>query len=133
MYGLIRNDHNTVRVANRIFETRLYNLFLSDEELKNKIDMTAEEIFANISFYAYPEKNGIIEATLIKTENNLIFEFKDEGTEYNPLEKPDPDINLPPEERPLGGLGVYMVKQMTDDLFYNRENHQNILTLIFKI
>ena len=36
MYGLIRNDHNTVRIANRIFETRLYNLFLSDEELKNK-------------------------------------------------------------------------------------------------
>ena len=37
MYGLIRNDHNTVRVANRIFETRLYNLFLSDEELKNNV------------------------------------------------------------------------------------------------
>ena len=37
MYGLIRNDHNTVRVANRILETRLYNLFLSDEELKNNV------------------------------------------------------------------------------------------------
>lgn len=37
MYGLIRNDHNRVRVANRIFETRLYNLFLSDEELKNDV------------------------------------------------------------------------------------------------
>lgn len=37
MYGLIRNDHNTVRVANRIFETRLYNLFLSDEEMKNNV------------------------------------------------------------------------------------------------
>ena len=37
MHGLIRNDHNTVRVANRIFETRLYNLFLSDEELKNNV------------------------------------------------------------------------------------------------
>ena len=37
MYGLIRNDHNTVKVANRIFETRLYNLFLSDEELKELI------------------------------------------------------------------------------------------------
>jgi hypothetical protein len=34
MYGLIRNDHNTVRIANRVFETMLYNLFLSDEELK---------------------------------------------------------------------------------------------------
>jgi hypothetical protein len=37
MYGLIRNDHNTVRIANRIFETRLYNLFLSDEEMKSNV------------------------------------------------------------------------------------------------
>ena len=37
MYGLIRNDHNTVRIANRIFETMLYNLFLSDEELKSSV------------------------------------------------------------------------------------------------
>ena len=48
MYGLIRNDHNTVRVANRIFETRLYNLFLSDEELKNNIFSREGELAKNI-------------------------------------------------------------------------------------
>ena len=37
MYGLVKNDHNVVKVANRIFETRLYNLFLSEEELKNNL------------------------------------------------------------------------------------------------
>ena len=48
MYGLIRNDHNTVRVANRIFETRLYNLFLSEEEIKNNIFAREGELAKNI-------------------------------------------------------------------------------------
>ena len=47
MYGLIRNDHNTVRVANRIFETRLYNLFLSDEELKDNVFTRAGDLAKN--------------------------------------------------------------------------------------
>ena len=47
MYGLIRNDHNTVRVANRIFETRLYNLFLSNEELKNNVFSRERELAKN--------------------------------------------------------------------------------------
>ena len=107
--------------------------FSINDELKNKLDMCAEEIFANITFYAYPEQNGIIEAVFTKTNDNITIEFIDEGIEYNPLEKPDPDINLPPEERPLGGLGIYMVKNMTDNISYKRENNQNILTLVFKL
>ena len=47
MYGLVRNEHNTVRVANRIFETRLYNLFLSDEELKNNVFSREGELAKN--------------------------------------------------------------------------------------
>ena len=48
MYGLIRNDHNTVRIANRIFETMLYNLFLSDEELKSNVFSREGELAKNI-------------------------------------------------------------------------------------
>ena len=47
MYGLIRNDHNTVRIANRIFETRLYNLFLSEEEIKSNVFSRAGELARN--------------------------------------------------------------------------------------
>lgn len=47
MYGLIQNDHNTVKIANRIFEMRLYNLFLSDEELKNNVFSRAGELAGN--------------------------------------------------------------------------------------
>jgi len=104
-----------------------------NDDLTNKLDMCAEEIFANVAFYAYPEKQGIIDVTLNKTDNNIILEFKDEGVEYNPLEKPDPDITLPPEERPIGGLGIYMVKNLADNISYKRENENNILTLTFNL
>ena len=105
-----------------------------NEELTNKLDMCGEEIFANIAFYAYPEGvNGTIETQLKLSNENLILEFKDSGIEYNPLERPDPDINLPPEERPIGGLGIFMTKKMTDDISYKRECNINILTLIFKL
>ncbi len=104
-----------------------------NDNLTNKLDMCAEEIFANVAFYAYPEKNGIIDVTLDKSGNNIVFEFKDSGIAYNPLEKPDPDITLPPEERPLGGLGIFMVKSMADNIYYKRENDKNILTLVFKL
>ena len=102
-----------------------------NSDLAKKLDMCAEEIFANITFYAYPENDGIIEATLKKEDSNIILEFTDSGVEYNPLQKPDPDINLPPEERPLGGLGIFMIKKMANNIFYKREQNKNILTLVF--
>lgn len=103
------------------------------EDLTNKLDMCAEEIFANVEFYAYPDRNGDIEVKLQKSDDKIVVEFKDSGIEYNPLEKPDPDITLPPEERPLGGLGVFMVKEMADEISYNRKDNQNILNLTFKL
>ena len=139
--GINRNDIKTfMEKALKENYTSFYNWLHNvikewnlDSDLANKLDMCAEEIFANIVFYAYPKKDGIIEAEIEKTDNNIIFKFKDYGIEYNPLEKPDPDIDLPPEERPLGGLGIFMVKEMTDKITYKRENNQNILTLSFKL
>ncbi len=102
-------------------------------DLTNKLDMCMEEIFANITFYAYADKNGIFELELKNINGSIIMEFRDEGVAYNPLEKPDPDINLPPEERPIGGLGIFMIKKIADEIIYKRESGKNILTLKFKI
>ncbi len=104
-----------------------------NDEISNAIDMCGEEIFANIVFYAYPDTKGNIEANISREGNEVSLRFEDSGIEYNPLEKPDPDINLPPEERPLGGLGIFMVKQMAKDVTYERKDNKNILTIIFGI
>lgn len=103
------------------------------EELTNKLDMCGEEIYANIAFYAYPQEPGDVRICLVRENNFIILKFEDNGIPYNPLEKPDPDINLPPEQRPLGGLGIFMVKEMADDIHYEYQNQSNILTLKFNL
>lgn len=56
--------------------------------------------------------------------------LKDHGTPYNPLEKEDPDITLSAEERDIGGLGIFMVKNLMDEVTYDYIDEENILTLI---
>ena len=95
--------------------------------------MCGEEIYATIAFYAYPQAQGDIRVSVKKEDNSIILKFEDDGIPYNPLEKPDPNIDLPPEQRPLGGLGIFMVKEMADDVQYEYSNNRNILTLTFNI
>ena len=87
MYGLIKNEHNCVKVANRIFETRLYNLFLSEAELKNNIFYNSGELEKN-----HFVKNGKLDMSaillgFIKTYNQVVEKLTDrfkegEGREY---------------------------------------------------
>ena len=133
----IRTFKNTASIENyKLLCSWLYDICKEwdlNKELINKLDMCAEEIFANISNYAYSAPNGEVEIELSKSNNQIEFKFIDSGMDYNPLAKPDPDITLPPEERPLGGLGVYMVKKMADNVSYIRKDNRNVLTLTFKI
>ena len=100
-------------------------------ELINKIDLCAEEIFINIASYAYPEKTGKVEISVEKIDDEIILKFVDTGFAYNPLTKPDPDITLPPEKRQIGGLGIFMVKQSAKNVHYERNVNKNVLTMTF--
>ena len=102
-----------------------------NEDLVHKIDTCTDEIFANIASYAYPDKTGIFEAELKNTNDNIILEIQDDGIEYNPLDQPEPDINLTAEERKIGGLGILMMKNYSDVQHYERKNNRNVLTLTF--
>jgi anti-sigma regulatory factor (Ser/Thr protein kinase) len=56
--------------------------------------------------------------------------ISDEGKPYDPTQKEDPDINLPVEDRPIGGLGIFLIRQIMDEVKYSREDRQNRLTLV---
>ena len=103
------------------------------KELINKIEVCSEEIFVNVASYAYPDKKGVINVSIDKKENEIILKFEDFGFEYNPLLRNNPDITLSFEERPIGGLGIFLVKEMTKNVEYERKEGKNILTLIFNI
>lgn len=106
------------------------------EDDRRHIDISVEEIFTNIASYAYKNKEGTVwvEWDVRETgeeQKEIVIRFQDEGVPYNPFARRDPDLTLPIEERPVGGLGVYMVKQFMDDASHRYERGRN-LTVIKK-
>ena len=93
------------------------------------ISVMVEEIFVNIASYAYKDKEGDAIITMDFVDDNVIITFEDSGIEFNPLAKEDPDITLSAEERNIGGLGIYMVKQTMDDVTYERKDNKNIFSI----
>lgn len=105
------------------------------DSVSMKINLVAEEIFVNIASYAYKGKQEIGDVIVLfeKNEKYITLKFIDNGYEYNPLEKEDPDITLNANDRQIGGLGIYMVKQSVDEINWERKEGKNILTVSFKI
>jgi anti-sigma regulatory factor (Ser/Thr protein kinase) len=96
---------------------------------QTQLRIVAEEIFVNIASYAYSPGNGTATIRVNAEESAVTVEFADTGKAYNPLEHEDPDVSLPAEERDIGGLGLLMVKKMTDHIAYVRDGDTNILTI----
>ncbi|MBO4366407.1 MAG: ATP-binding protein, partial [Clostridia bacterium] len=93
------------------------------------IDLSIEELFVNIAHYAYPEGNGWAEIRADVKDGEAVFTLIDAGIPYDPLSRPDPDISLDADERPVGGLGVFMVKHQMDGASYEYKDGQNRMTV----
>lgn len=106
-----------------------------DEELRFRIGLSIEEAVENVVRYAYDGGIGWLEAGTSLDQDTLVLtiELRDAGKPFNPLEKPDPDINLPAEKRDVGGLGIYLCKKMMDSICYRYEDGNNVLTMTKKI
>lgn len=109
------------------------------EQERDKISISVEELFTNVASYAYhgsEKDNGQIRmdyfcSPLDGTEKKkkVTIQLSDWGIPYNPFARKDPDITLPIEERPIGGLGVYMVKEFMDKTEYIYKDGCNITTI----
>lgn len=101
-----------------------------DEGILFKIRLSVEEVVENVVSYAYENGAGYLEVCVEKSEANMLtIQLKDEGKPFDPLAMPDPDITLSAEDRKIGGLGIFLCKQMMDNVTYRFENNCNILTL----
>ena len=96
-----------------------------------QLTMAVDELFTNIASYAYPDRPGT--ATVrVETEEQpdaVVLTFLDGGIPYDPLTHADPDVTLSAEERPIGGLGIYMVKKTMDEVSYAYWDGQHVLTI----
>lgn len=107
------------------------NHFGCREELINQIDLAVEEIFVNIAHYAYSggEGDALISIELQGNPPQAIIRFSDSGKPYNPTAREAPDLLLPLQERPIGGLGIFLARKYMDSMEYEYKNGRNMLTL----
>ena len=110
------------------------------EELGEELDLTPdlvfnlnlvlEEAISNVILYAYPKgEQQEISLSANVSDNNLVFVLTDSGKEFDPTQAPDADITLSAEERQIGGLGIFLIRQIMNQIEYQRIDGKNVLTL----
>lgn len=98
------------------------------------INLAAEEAIINVIKYAYPqgaEQLTVLCEELTDPQRGLSLQIRDRGIPFDPLAQNAPNTKHAIENRPIGGLGIHMIKKTADHLSYKRENNSNILTIIF--
>lgn len=98
------------------------------------IQLAIEEAAVNVISYAYPKgQDGTATLSASYGEGRITFVLRDAGTPFDPMAKADPDLTLSVEDRPVGGLGILLVKKIMDHVTYQRLNNHNELTMIKNI
>ena len=132
------DDQLTLRVKNALTEIPAANeaasRWLQERNVPPAADYLAnlaiEELVTNCIKYAYDDaKPHIIEIELKLSAGELVLTVTDDGRPFNPLEAPKPDTSLPVEDLPIGGLGIHLLRKMSDRMEYVRLEQKNQLTL----
>lgn len=131
-------DYKQLIIQNSIEELHRVLLFL--EQLEEEwqlpagslvpINLVLEEALSNVIFYAYEdESRHEIRIDFEYADNQLDVTIIDRGKPFDPTQKEDPDIDLPVEERPIGGLGIFLIRKIMDEVSYERLGEENILRM----
>lgn len=126
-------DDNWIVVRNFV------NLFIEEVSVGMHVPpnflVACEEIYINISRYAYTHKPSIVDIQCSYTydKREICIEFMDSGIEFDPTKLNLNNETLPLEKRKIGGLGILMAKKMSDFMCYSRVNDKNVLKLFKKI
>ena len=127
-----------IRIKNQVSELEKVAHFIEElgeelglsMELQMNLNLVMEEMVSNVIFYAYPQ--GVEEEIelLAKSDGKeLTFVLSDKGREFDPTMKDDADPNVNPAERDLGGMGIFIVKNIMNEVTYQRLEGKNLLTM----
>jgi serine/threonine-protein kinase RsbW len=98
--------------------------------LQHDLDLALEEVVCNVIRYGHPSgERHTITVSFERSPDELLARVEDSGAAFDPLARSTPDIQQPLEDRPVGGLGIYLVRQVMDEVHYQRQDNRNILTL----
>jgi anti-sigma regulatory factor (Ser/Thr protein kinase) len=123
------NDRSEIRRLSDVVERFGAECRLSDDHLV-ALNLILDEMVSNVIKYGYDDgQHHQIKVEVVVEPSLMTIEVEDDGKPFNPLEAPPPDFTVPIEQRRIGGLGVFIVRTMVDDVAYKREGNRNILTM----
>ena len=96
------------------------------------VELATEEAVVNVFNYAYPHGEGKVRLRCMEEGDRFVIEVTDWGVPFDATAMPAPDLTSPLAERPVGGRGIYLIKKMTDEMRYTREDGQNVLRLYIR-
>lgn len=127
-----------LRIKNQISELERVAQFIEeigeelhlDMEMQMNLNLVMEEMVSNVIFYAYPkEADSEIELLAKSDGKKLTFVLSDQGKEFDPTAKEDADPDVNPAEREIGGMGIFIVKNIMNHVTYQRLEGKNLLTM----
>jgi len=125
----IRNDVAELQRTSQVVTELLESKGLAPHFV-HTVNLGLEEAITNVLKYGYDDgQEHQIEITLRLTESELQIVVADDGHEFNPLQQPEPDTGKPLENREPGGLGIFFLRKLFDEVEYRREAERNSLTL----
>ena len=125
-------------IKNQIAELARVNQFIEeigeelglDMEMQMNLNLVMEEMVSNVIFYAYPKGTEASIGLLAKSDGKeLTFVLSDGGKEFDPTMQEDVDTDVNPADREIGGMGIYIVKNIMNEVSYQRLQGKNLLTM----
>lgn len=127
---------NDISEVSRLYEfiEELGNDFSLTPDIVFNLNLVLEEAVVNIINYAYPkEEHESIYLSARMHEGSIVLVLTDTGKEFDPTAAPEADVTLSAEDRQIGGLGIFLIRQIMNEVKYERIEGKNVLTLEKKI
>lgn len=125
----VKNNLSELKKVNHILEVFVKSNNLSSQVLF-ALNLSIEEILTNVITYGFEDSSEhFILLRLEKGDGLINIKIEDDGKPFNPLDYDDPDPDKPLEDREMGGLGIFLVKNYMDDLQYQREENKNLISM----
>ena len=128
--------HNNIQQIPQLadFIETIANEMRLDQSLAMSLNLALEEAVTNVILYAYPAgSDGLVDIEAIMGKDILEFIISDSGVAFDPTAAPEADISLGVEDRPIGGLGIFLVRNIMDTVSYQRTDGKNILSMTKKL
>ena len=130
---ILHNQRTEIPKAHQLLDELAVQVGLSPKSCAD-LHVALEEHLTNVINYGYsPGESGRIALRLSSSPDALRVEIEDDASPFNPLLAPPVDVSQPLEDRPIGGLGIHMIRQLTDELRYEHRAGRNLLVMVKRV